>query len=233
MTVHYVYTLTDPINGIVRYVGQGKNRRYANWLKAKKEWEFKYGVYPWLWSLKKIGREPIVNKILEGLTQRQADAWEIGLIDFIGRKIKGTGPLLNITDGGGGQRGVKPSIETRRKQAEANTGSKRPKSEKTRTLQSKSMTGKVSWNKGKSSWNKGKTLSEEHCKHLSEASKGKMKSETHCKHLAEAGRGKIPWNKGKSVPWSDARHRAVKVTSAKKRVRRFWRQVFERLEFGL
>src|SRR5208282_3665198 len=169
---------------------------------------------------KKAGTAPIVTKVLEGLTQKQANAWEIGLIDFIGRK-KDTGPLLNIADGGAGARGVKPSVESCRRRSEANRGSKRPKSEKTRKLQSKSMKGKVPWNKGKSSWSKGKTFSEEHCKNLSKASKGKPKSGKHRKSLSEAGKGKIPWNKGKKAPWSEARHRAVKMTDAKKRVRRF------------
>ena len=114
MNGHYIYTLTDPNNGVVKYVGQGKNRRYTDWFRAKPDWEFQYGVKPWLWSLKKAGTAPIVTKVLEGLTQKQANAWEIGLIDFIGRK-KDTGPLLNIADGGAGSRGVKRTDETIRK----------------------------------------------------------------------------------------------------------------------
>ncbi len=119
MNKHYIYTLTDPNDGKVKYVGQGKNKRYANWLRAKPEWEFKYGVYPWLWSLKKHDQEPTVNIVVEGLTQKQVDAWEIGLIDLIGRKCKGTGPLLNIADGGAGACGVKQSAEHIRKKMEA------------------------------------------------------------------------------------------------------------------
>src|SRR5208282_4991800 len=117
MNDHYVYTLTDPNNGVVKYVGQGKNRRYTDWLRAKPDWEFQYGVKPWLWSLKKAGTAPTVTKVLEGLTQKQANAWEIGLIDFIGRK-KDTGPLLNIADGGAGTPGVKQRTESIRKRLE-------------------------------------------------------------------------------------------------------------------
>jgi hypothetical protein len=112
---YYVYTFADPDSGIVKYVGQGKGKRCNWWRRADKGWEFKYGVKPWLWSLKKAGREPFVTKILEGLMKGQADTWEVGLIDFIGRKCKGTGPLLNIADGGAGVRGYKQSAESIRK----------------------------------------------------------------------------------------------------------------------
>ena len=85
MNKHYIYTLTDPNDGIVRYVGQSKNKRYTDHCNAQPEWEYKYGVYPWLWRLKKSGKKPVFNKIIERLSQKQVNAWEIGLIDFIGR----------------------------------------------------------------------------------------------------------------------------------------------------
>ncbi len=115
---HYIYTFTDPNDGIIRYAGQSKNKHYLDWLRAKPDWEFKYGVKPWLWSLKKQEKKPIVNIVLEGLTQEQANVWEIGLIDFIGRKIKGDGTLLNLTNGGAGVHGIKISAESIRKRLE-------------------------------------------------------------------------------------------------------------------
>ncbi len=115
MCRHYIYTLTDPRDGVVRYVGQSKNKRYADWFRVKSDWEFQYGVRSWLWSLKKEGKEPVVNIVIEGLNQKQANAWETGLIDFIGRRWKHTGPLCNIANGGAGTCGVKRSVESNRK----------------------------------------------------------------------------------------------------------------------
>ncbi len=172
MNNHYIYTLTDPNDGVVKYVGQGKNYRYTNWLRAKPSWEFKYGVYPWLWSLKKNDQEPIVTRVLENLSQEQVNAWEFGLIELIGRTWKETGPLLNIADGGKG--GSHPQrAETRRKLSEINLG--HPVSKEARQKISEAGKGRTPPNKGK-----------------------KASVETR-KKISKAGRGRPAPNKGKKA----------------------------------
>src|SRR5208337_5510991 len=110
---HYIYAYVDPRDNIVRYIGQGQNER---WL-AKHKHNEQYGVYPWLKRLKELGLEPLRFIVLEKLTKKQADRWEIDLIDLIGRQREQTGPLLNLSKGGGsGTCGYKASAETKRKQ---------------------------------------------------------------------------------------------------------------------
>ena len=43
---HYIYSLTDPRDGVVRYIGQGQGRRYE-WCRYPKS-DCQYGVHPWL-----------------------------------------------------------------------------------------------------------------------------------------------------------------------------------------
>lgn len=82
--------------------------------------------------------------ILEtGLTDLGALAIERRLIKWWGRKDKGTGILLNLTDGGEGAGGATRSIDTRKKLSKSLTGKPSPKSkyEKTKSYIN-GMTGK-------------------------------------------------------------------------------------------
>ena len=94
---HYIYAYLEPDGSDVpRYVGQGIMYR-RNWWKYAKS-ENQYGVTPWLCKLIAAGKSPIVIMVAEGLSKKQADYYEIDLIEFIGRVTEGTGPLLNLSE---------------------------------------------------------------------------------------------------------------------------------------
>jgi hypothetical protein len=62
-----------------------------------------------------LGIKLIKIKIREHLTEDEAMIVEMALIKAIGRLDQGTGPLVNLTDGGEGTTGWKPTEETRKK----------------------------------------------------------------------------------------------------------------------
>ncbi len=96
---HYIYAFLEPDGSdIPRYIGQGIAYRY-NWWKYTSG-ENQYGVRPWLIRLKATGKSPVVIMVAEKLSKKRADQYEIDLIEFIGRTSEGTGPLLNLSDGG-------------------------------------------------------------------------------------------------------------------------------------
>jgi len=177
---HYIYSLTDPRDGVVRYIGQGQGRRYE-WCRYPKS-GCQYGVHPWLRRLKVSGLKPVVTKILIGLTKDVADRWEIDLIDLIGRNCEGNGSLLNLSKGGdGGSNGHSPSAETRKKLSEINKG---------KTLSKQHRKNLSDAHKGIAPWNKGKTLSKQHRKNLSDARKGTKESKETRLRKSEAHKGK-------------------------------------------
>jgi hypothetical protein len=115
----YVYALEER-HGTIIYIGVGKGRRYHAHLsqarrgiigtsnKAKGEY---------LILCLETGVELEVYKIAENLTIDEACRLEAEIIDLLGRRDLGEGPLLNANDGGGGVRNAAPS--TRAKMSEA------------------------------------------------------------------------------------------------------------------
>lgn len=100
----------------------------------------------------------------------EVDTWELAceleqfLIQEYGRRDLGTGPLVNMTDGGEGALGLKHSDRTKDKLSKAN--------------------------KGKPSNFKGKKLSKEHKSKISETKKGYKHSEEAKLKMSEARKGK-------------------------------------------
>ncbi len=95
-----VYFHVNPIKLEVFYIGIGnKYRPYS-----KKE-----RTSYWVNTVKKYGYSIII--IHDNLTIDEANTLEIKYIAQIGRKDKGLGPLLNLTDGGCGIDGYKHSKE--------------------------------------------------------------------------------------------------------------------------
>lgn len=107
----YVYALFRE-TGVPFYVGKGRNGR---WLLH--EWEAKTSGkgrrHRIIRRMQERGIEVPKIKLHEGLTEATAFAYEIALIDAIGRTPRG--PLVNHTNGGEGASGLEVSEETRAK----------------------------------------------------------------------------------------------------------------------
>lgn len=99
----YVYVIFRP-NGIPCYVGKGKGQR------ADHHARFSHSKYLRNIFNKAGGKLPVV-KIREGLTDAEACSTEIAFIAAIGRIDLGTGPLVNLCEGGQGVAGLYQSAE--------------------------------------------------------------------------------------------------------------------------
>jgi len=199
------------------YVGKGKNKQYLSHLKEamlnKSRNTFKIRKIN---KIKRAGFLPLIIKVEKNMTENKSFDLETELIKKIGRTNLGTGPLVNLTDGGEGpsgrivseetkrkigefQKGKIVSEETGKKISEANRGKKRSK--ETKRKQSEAQ-------KGEKNPNWGKPLSEETKILLSEKSKlwwsipenrkkglevrkGKKHTEEAKRKISEGNKGKI------------------------------------------
>ena len=116
MENYYTYIYYDPSrDNEPIYVGKGKDARAWSHLKCKKSHPF----YNRLRKMLKDNIVPIIG-IYAGLDEEFALLLEQELISQFGRKDLGKGPLLNLTDGGGGISNV--SEETKKKMSESHMG---------------------------------------------------------------------------------------------------------------
>jgi hypothetical protein len=112
---HYVYAYLNPlveypdvlgINVFKQpiYIGKGKLKRSdSHWDLVKSDKPLTNSMFnSVLKKIKDSGFSPIIIKIRESMSDSDSKILESELISIIGRKIKNTGPLLNITDGGDG-----------------------------------------------------------------------------------------------------------------------------------
>jgi len=144
------------------YVGKGCKERYRK--KHNKDCEKLQE------DIRFDGLEVIYYFLYENLSENTALGNESKLIKIIGRKDKGSGPLLNKKDCDYGNSGQIVSDETRRKISEANKGRKHTEETKQKMSEIK---------KGKKPYN----ITDEIRKNMSEAHKGeKQTEETKQKH---------------------------------------------------
>ncbi len=121
MAEFYVYYYTNPYTDEVCYVGKGKNKRAFAHVTGSTNTRLKR-------LITKAGKDGIDMRpsfMLTGLSDKQACAAEIFWIAVIGRKDQNKGSLYNLTDGGEGPLGFKPTKELIEKRAAANRGKKR------------------------------------------------------------------------------------------------------------
>jgi hypothetical protein len=114
---YYVYIYLDPrklgkycYNDICFlfepiYIGKGKDKRYKRLDNRNKYFKNKIN------KIKISELEPIIFKLHENLNEKQSFDLETKLIKEIGRLDLGTGPLVNMTDGGEGSSGCIVSEE--------------------------------------------------------------------------------------------------------------------------
>ena len=135
-----VYAHIDPRLGIPFYIGKGIQKR-AESLSARNTLYERF-----VKKMRAEGHEPVVQIVYSNLSEEEALTLEVQEIARYGRRNIGTGCLLNLTDGGEGQSGLKHTEETKRKI-------------------SSSLVGR--------SWNTGRKLTEEQRMKISETLKSK------------------------------------------------------------
>jgi hypothetical protein len=111
----YVYLLRR-LDGRPCYVGKGKGER---WRHQRGRNEHLLNI---IRQAKLLGKELPAEKIRENLSEDEAFALERKLIAFYGREDLGTGDLVNLTDGGEGLSGYKPSPTSNAKRSAALKG---------------------------------------------------------------------------------------------------------------
>jgi hypothetical protein len=116
MNTAYVYTLTDPRNGMPFYVGKGHGKRCEFHLdEAKYYTKRKSKKLNKIRKLMSLGMKPIITKVEENVSDAQAIDFECLLI----AEMRDIGiPLTNMTDGGDGAKGYKHTEEHKQKMHE-------------------------------------------------------------------------------------------------------------------
>jgi len=135
MENNYVYRHRRNDTNEVFYIGIGKNSRYCSKKDRNQHW---FNV------VNKVGFTPEI--IASGLTREDAAELEILLIQEYGRKDKGLGNLVNMTDGG--DYGFKRSEETIQRLRESKLGEKNPNYKKPLTDEAKAHLSKINSGSG-------------------------------------------------------------------------------------
>lgn len=109
MNTAYVYTLTDPRNGMPFYVGKGVGRRcYFHSWEAKNSTASTFKLNK-IRKIQSLGLDILVRKVEENVSHEQAKEFECFLI----AEMRDFGiELTNLTDGGDGRTGYIASQET-------------------------------------------------------------------------------------------------------------------------
>lgn len=176
----YVYIYRDPSrNDEPIYVGKGHGKRALSHLKRKDR-------HPFVQRLQKLAENSVVPtvEIIDAIDEDHAYFLEECLVQIIGRKNIGTGPLLNLSDGGRGiSKGTVRTAETRSKISQAQIG-------KTLSPEHRANIGRGLL---------GKPQSQQKSERISSSKKGVKNSAEHNANLSAALRGK---------PWTAARRAA-------------------------
>lgn len=169
---YYVYQYLRK-DGTPYYIGKGKDGR------------------AWTSKRRTLAKTPTDDSriviIKENLSEEEAFALETKLILEYGRIDLGTGPLLNLTNGGEGFSGQVFSDEHRRKMSESAKGrkhtpeTKKRLSEYAKNHRSPEHLAKIS------AGNKGKTYTPEQIKRMSDAKIGIPKDKITCPYCGKSG----------------------------------------------
>jgi len=165
MDKYFVYAFLDPNNkGDFKYedyefeyepfyVGKGCGRRIEKhfncYIKNMDDNTYKYRKMRHILA---NGQTPIIKKIIENASEKEAFLIELKLIKIIGRYDEGLGPLTNHTNGGEGNSGRITSDDTKKKISESLKSCGRiyePKTDEEKEHIRSIMTGRVSPMKNK------------------------------------------------------------------------------------
>ena len=100
MKTYYVYSLTDPRNNQIFYIGKGTGERYNSHLKESKENLANSTKSLKIRNILDAGFEVGIDIIFNNLSEIDAYHLEKVLVSRLGRIIDKSGPLTNIAYGG-------------------------------------------------------------------------------------------------------------------------------------
>jgi hypothetical protein len=210
----YVYTLVDPRSSLPFYVGKGSGERCnAHIVEAKYYVKRKSLKLNKIRKLMRLGMEPIVVKVEENVSDKQALDLECLLI----AEMRDLGfALTNMTDGGDGAQGYKHTEDHKQKMSELQKGRVFSEETKQRMRKPKSEQGRK--NIAEARLSTDYRPSEETKKKISEAIKGRPSPMTGRIQTDEAKAKMSAWRKGKPKPKVDCPHcnKQVAVNTAKR-----------------
>ena len=214
MNTAYVYTLTDPRNGMPFYVGKGHGKRCEAHLdEAKYYTKRKSKKLNKIRKLMSLGMKPIITKVEENVSDAQAIDFECFLI----AEMRDIGiPLTNMTDGGDGAQGYKHTEEHKQMMRELFIG--RIFTEEHRQAMSKPKSEEGRANIAKARLTKTYRPSEETKRKTSEALLGRPSPMKGRKQSEEAKAKMRAWRKGRPKPKVECVHcnQLVAVNTAKR-----------------
>lgn len=214
MNTAYVYTLTDPRNGMPFYVGKGHGKRCEFHLdEAKYYTKRKSKKLNKIRKLMSLGMKPIITKVEENVSDAQAIDFECLLI----AEMRDIGiPLTNMTDGGDGAKGYKHTEEHKQMMRELFVG--RIFTEEHRQSMSKPKSAEGRANIAKARLTTTYRPSEETKRKTSEALLGRPSPMKGRKQSEEAKAKMSAWRKGLPKPKVDCPHcqKSIAVNVAKR-----------------
>ncbi len=192
---YYIYGHYTADTNELFYVGKGHGRRCGQ-LSSKRRNKF------WQNVVNKHGVR--VEILIENLTEEEAFQLEMVLIKQYGRRDLGTGPLVNLTNGGEGPSGIiregrKLTTTERKHLSELLTG--KPKPPRSIEHCKKLRESKLGKKRG--------SFTEEHRLKISLSNKGKIFTEEHKQKLSTAKKGK------RRKPFSEETKRKISIARKK------------------
>lgn len=210
----YVYTLIDPRNNLPFYVGKGSGERCnAHVVEAKYYVKRKSLKLNKIRKLMRLGMEPIVFKVEENVSDKQALDLECLLI----AEMRDLGfALTNMTDGGDGAQGYKHTEDHKQKMREKFKGRIITEEHRQAMCKPKSEQGRKNIAEARLTTNY--RPSEETKKKTSEALKGRPSPMQGCIQTDEAKAKMSAWRKGRPKPKVECHHcnKQVVVNTAKR-----------------
>ena len=214
MNTAYVYTLTDPRNGMPFYVGKGHGKRCEFHLDEAKYYTNRKSLkLNKIRKLLSIGMKPIITKVEENVSDAQAIDFECLLI----AEMRDIGILLtNMTDGGDGAKGYKHTEENKRLASERQKNRVMTEEHKQKMRKPKSEEGRA--NIAKARLTTTYTPSNETKRKTSEALLGRPSPMKGRKQSEEAKAKMRTWRKGRPKPKVECVHcnQLVAVNTAKR-----------------